>query len=231
MFSLKKLLFKAGSPEHLPDDVRSAIEAWRSSPAPELDDAHFHVRYLVIDIVSTGLNPDSDELLGIAATAVSQGGMVQPEDAFYLDFASLDGDSAVTMETTAGPRLDRQLMAFLQFAAKAPLVTYHVPYVGGFLQRLYKERLGINFEPQWVDLAWLLPVMFEEKSHTLLPLDQWLELFGLESGGVRRDAMANTLMLARLFQMLLVRVTDKDITTAARLIDESRASSFLRRTH
>ncbi|KXB32723.1 hypothetical protein AT959_00545 [Dechloromonas denitrificans] len=222
MFSLKKLLFKAGSPEHLPDDVRAAIEAWRNLPAPELDDAHFHVRYLVIDIVSTGLNPDSDELLGIAATAVSQGGMVQPEDAFYLDFASFDGDSAT---------VDRQLMAFLQFAAKAPLVTYHVPYVGGFLQRLYKERLGINFEPQWVDLAWLLPVMFEEKSHTLLPLDQWLELFGLEAGGARRDAMANTLMLARLFQMLLVRVTDKDITTAARLIDESRASSFLRRTH
>jgi len=229
MFSLKKFLFKAGSPEHLPEDLRAAIEAWRNSPAPELDDAHFHVRYLVIDIVSTGLNPDSDELLGIAATAVSQGGMVQPEDAFYLDFASLDGDSAASTEATA--TVDRQLMAFLQFAAKAPLVTYHVPYVGGFLQRLYKERLGINFEPQWVDLAWLLPVMFEEKSHTLLPLDQWLELFGLEAGGGRRDAMANTLMLARLFQMLLVRVTDKDITTAARLIDESRASSFLRRTH
>jgi len=43
--------------------------------------------------------------------------------------------------------------------------------------------------------------------------------------------MENTLMLARIFQMLLVRATGKQIDTAAQLIDESRASSFLRRTH
>ncbi len=45
------------------------------------------------------------------------------------------------------------------------------------------------------------------------------------------DAMANTLLLGRIFQMLLVRAVGKQIDTAARLIDESRASSFLRRTH
>jgi hypothetical protein len=34
-------------------------------------------------------------------------------------------------------------------------------------------------------------------------------------GGGRRDAMANTLVLARLFQMLLVRANNKEILTAA----------------
>ena len=56
-------------------------------------------------------------------------------------------------------------------------------------------------------------------------------VFGFASGVGRRDAMDNTLMLARLFQMLLVRAGDKEIDTAQRLIEESRASSFLRRTH
>ena len=64
-----------------------------------------------------------------------------------------------------------------------------------------------------------------------MPLDHWLEIFGMGGGDGRRDAMANTLLLGRLFQMLLVRAVGKQIDTAARLVDESRASSFLRRTH
>lgn len=231
MFALKKLLFGAAAPEHLPADLKAAIAAWRASTPPLLDDAHFRVRYVVIDIITSGLQPESDDLLGIAAVAVKEAGAVQPDDAFSLDLSALAGEGATALETTAAHGVDRQLMAFLHYAAKAPLVTYHVPYVGGFLQRIYKERLGIDFQPQWIDLAWLLPSMFEEKSHTLLSLDQWLELFGLAGGSERRDAMENTLMLARLFQMLLVRIIGKDIVTGARLIEESRASSFLRRNH
>lgn len=222
MFGLKKFLAKGGASAHLSDDLRAAIEGWRQSKAPALDDAHFHVRYVVVDIASSGLKPESDELLGIAAAGVEHAGIVLPDDAGYLDFAGLDaGDSLI----------DRQLTAFLQYTAKAPLVTYHVPYVGGFLQRAYKERLGIDFQPQWVDLAWLLPSLFEEKSHSLQTLDHWLDLFGLGAETGRRDAMENTLLLARIFQMLLVRANGKGIDTAAKLVDESRASSFLRRTH
>jgi DNA polymerase-3 subunit epsilon len=64
-----------------------------------------------------------------------------------------------------------------------------------------------------------------------MPLDHWLDVFGLDAGAGRRDAMANTLLLARIFQMMMVRAVGKQIDTAAHLIDESRASSFLRRTH
>lgn len=221
MLGLKKFLFRGGAPAHLPDDVRASLESWRASATPPLDDLHFHTRYVVVDIVSSGLQPDSDQLLGIAASSVWQGA-IQPDDTFYIDFSTLDGEGAA---------VDRQLAAFLLFAAKAPLVTYHVPYVGGFLQRAFKERLGVDFQPQWVDLAWLLPSMFEEKGHTVMPLDYWIEVFGLDSGSGRRDAMANTLLLGRIFQMLLVRAVGKQIDTATRLVDESRASSFLRRNH
>lgn len=222
MFGLKNLLFKGGSPAKLSDELRLAVDAWRKAPVPVLDDAHFHVRYVVVDIASTGLQPETDDLLGIAAAGVEGAGVIRPDDAAYLDFTGLAADDLV---------IDQQLLAFLQYAAKAPLVTYHVPYVGGFLQRVYKERLGVNFQPRWVDLAWLLPSMFDEKSHSLLPLDHWLDLFGLGGDTGRRDAMENNLLLARVFQMLLVRANGKGIDTAAKLIDESRASSFLRRTH
>jgi DNA polymerase-3 subunit epsilon len=221
MLGLKKFLFRGGAPSNLPDDVRASLEVWRASATPPLDDLHFHTRYVVVDIVSSGPSPDSDRLLGIAASSVWKGA-IQPDDTLYVDFSTLDGEGAA---------VDRQLTAFLLFAAKAPLVTYHIPYVGGFLQRAFKERLGVDFQPQWVDLAWLMPSMFEDKGDSVMPLDHWIEVFGLDAGSGRRDAMANTLLLARIFQMMTVRAVGKQVDTAIHLIDESRASSFLRRNH
>lgn len=221
MLGLKKFLFRGGVSASLPEDVRTALATWREQAEVDANNLHFHTRYLVVDIVTSGPDPSSDKLLAIAATSLRYGA-IQPDDSFFVDFSTLDGEDAA---------VDRQLMAFLQFLAKAPVVTYHVPYAGGFLQRAYKERLGLDFQPQWVDLAWLLPSMFEEKAHTLMPLDDWLEIFGLDVGSGRRDAMANTLLIARIFQMLLVRAVTKQIDTAAQLVEESRASSFLRRNH
>src|SRR5574343_254719 len=93
MRDLQKLLFRAGAPAGLPDDVRASLEAWRNSPPPDLSDLHFHTRYVVVDIVSSGLDPDKDSLLGIAASSIWQGA-IQPDDSFYVDFSSRDGEGA-----------------------------------------------------------------------------------------------------------------------------------------
>ena len=218
-FGLKSFGFKgrAGAPANLPDSVRQALESWRASPAPALDEPHFHTRYVVIDVATSGPRAEEDGLLGISAVGL-QVGSIAAADAFALDFAADD------------PTVDSQLAAFLTYAAKAPLVTYHAPFVGGFLQHVYRERLAVDFQPQWIDLAWLLPSLFKDKSPTVRPLDEWLEILAIDSGG-RRDTMTNTLMLARLFQMLLVRANDQKILTAGNLIEESKSASFLRRTH
>lgn len=218
-FGLKSFGFKgrAGAPENLPENVRQALESWRASPAPALDEPHFHTRYVVIDVATIGPRAEQDGLLGISAVGL-QVGSIAATDAFALDFSADD------------PTVDSQLAAFLTYAAKAPLVTYHAPFVGGFLQHVYRERLAVDFQPQWIDLAWLLPSLFNDKSPTVQPLDEWLELLAIDSGG-RRDTMTNTLMLARLFQMLLVRANDQKILTAGNLIEESKSASFLRRTH
>jgi len=218
-FGLKSFGFKgrAGAPENLPENVRQALESWRASPAPALDEPHFHTRYVVIDVATIGPRAEQDGLLGISAVGL-QVGSIAAADAFALDFSADD------------PTVDSQLAAFLTYAAKAPLVTYHAPFVGGFLQHVYRERLAVDFQPQWIDLAWLLPSLFNDKSPTVQPLDEWLELLAIDSGG-RRDTMTNTLMLARLFQMLLVRANDQKILTAGNLIEESKSASFLRRTH
>lgn len=220
MFGIKKLLFRDQPAAQLAEDVRAELEQWREMAAPSLDEVHFHTRYVVVDIVSGGRQGASDELLAISAAVVRRGA-IRPAESLFVDFSG-DLDAAT---------VDRQLLAFLQFVGKAPLVTYHVAYLEPFLQRVMRERLGVDFQSQWVDLAWLLPSMFDDKSHAPLPLDRWLEIFALDAGDGRRDPMENTLLIARLLQMLLVRATGKEVDTAAKLVAESQAASFLRRTH
>ena len=222
MFGLKKIFSRGNSAAaDLPADLQQALADWRNLPTPNLADAHYHTRYVVIDLTTSGFKPNEDDLLGITAIALTQGGCILPNDVVSLDFSGMENESVT---------VDRQLMAFLQFTAKAPLVSYHWPFVGAFLQRAFKERLGLDFQPDCIDLAWLLPSLFDDKAQSLQPLDHWLEAFGMAAEG-RRDSMANALVLARLMQRLLVRATNKEIDTAAKLIEESKASSLLRRTH
>ena len=54
MLGLKKFLFKGSSAAHLTEELRTALEAWRESPAPAMDDVHFHTRYVVLDIACSG---------------------------------------------------------------------------------------------------------------------------------------------------------------------------------
>ena len=222
MFGLKKIFSRGNSTAaDLPADIQQALTEWRALATPDLTNVHYHSRYIVVDLTTSGFKPNEDNLLGITAIALTQGGCIVPGDAISLNFSNDESENLT---------VDRQLMAFLQFTAKAPLVSYHWPFVGAFLQRAFKESLGLDFQPDCIDLAWLLPSLFEEKAHSLQPLDHWLEAFGMAAEG-RRDSMANALVLARLMQRLLVRAADKEIDTAAKLVEESKASSLLRRTH
>lgn len=221
MFGIKKLLFGDGTSGSLPEDVRDAVDAWSASEGEVLESSHFLTRYVVIDIATTGLDPERDRLTGIGASVLHKG-VIAPEQSLYIDLDTADDDPAL---------LDRQLAVFLRFVGKSPLVAYHAAYVAAFLQQLIRKRLGVVFQPRWVDLVWLLPAMFGDKSVTPLPLDDWLFAFGLEAGEGRRSPIANSLLLARLMQMLVVRAHAKGVDDVAALIDESKASSHLRRTH
>lgn len=221
MRTLKRLIFgDSDKPRSaLATDVREALESWRQQPGPDLSQPHFHTRYVVMDVATAGLDSERDALLGIAALGLGRGGIIVPSDAFALDFPAEQGVDP--------DLLDRQLMAFLQFAGRGALVTYQGPFVGAFLARLFEERFGLHFQPDWIDLAWLLPDLFKEKIDELVPMDTWLELFGIAVPG-RRDALADSVAIARLLQVALPRAAERGADTPGKLIDISRARRWLR---
>ncbi len=219
MFGLRKLIFGGGGSD-LPPALAEAVATWEAMPEPDLADLHFHARYIVLDVKTSGPQVDSDRLLSVAALVIDQAGRVVPEAAVVIDLVDDAGEWL--------PAVDARLIAFLQFIGKAPLVTYHGVFVIGFLQKVLRERLGLDFQPRQIDLAWLLPSLFSEKAHSPLPLDEWLQHFNVEFVG-RRSLMENTLQLARLFQRVLVKAMARQIDTAEQLLQESDACSFLRR--
>ncbi|MGE5490842.1 MAG: hypothetical protein ACM31P_06125 [Actinomycetota bacterium] len=221
MRRLKQLIFggSGNARASLSGDVRAALESWRLQPGADLDQPHFHTRYVVVDVATAGLDSERDAVLGVAGLGLGRGGIILPDDAFALDLpTSGEGDPEL---------LDRQLTAFLLFAGRGPLVTYQVPFVGAFLERLFEERFGIHFQPEWIDLAWLLPDLFKEKIDGLVPMDAWLEAFGIEVPG-RRDALADSVAIARLLQVALPRAAERGADTPGKLIDIGRARRWLR---
>lgn len=218
---LRKLLFGGADKLEgsLADDLRAGLESWRQQPAPDLGQPHFQTRYAVVDVMTSGLQVGEDDLLGIAGLALGRGGVIVPEDAFALDLAA--GNPADPIE------LDRCLVAFLHCIGKSPLVTYQAPFVGAFLGRLYAERFGLQFEPQWIDLAWLLPDLFKDKIDALVSMDTWLEIFGISIPG-RRDPLADSVALARLLQIALPRAAQLGADTPGKLLDIGRARRWLR---
>lgn len=221
MFGIKKLLFGDGPNENLPEDVRAAVAAWQDGEAGGLESSHFLTRYVIVDVTTDGRDPETDRVTGIAATVLHKG-MVAPEQSIFVDLTASTADDAATA---------RQLAALLLFIGKSPLVTYNVVHASAFLQALMKKSLGIGFSARWVDLVWLLPAMFSERSHKPMPLDEWLVAFDIDAGEGRRDPVRNCLVLARLMQMLVVRAHRKGVDSVEALIVESKASSQLRRTH
>ncbi|WP_205202454.1 hypothetical protein [Azonexus hydrophilus] len=220
MFGIKKLFSGVAEAASLPADVRAALTDWQARVVDDLESTHFLTRYVVLDIVTDGPDPERHRLTGLAATEVHRG-VVAPARSMYLDL----------LEVADEEDRARRLTAFLQFIGKAPLVVFYAAYVGGFLLPALRQHLGLSLQPRWVDLAWLLPALFADKSHQPMPLDDWLQLFGLDPGEGRRSPNENCLALARLFQMLVVRAHSKGVDTVAALIEESKASSHLRRSH
>lgn len=222
MQKLKQFLF-GGGPQlaaQLGADVRAALEVWRQRPGTNFELAHFQTRYVIVDVATSGLQVGQDRLLGIAAVALAPGGVIRPDESFALDLGAAGGEDD-------GERLARRLAAFLRFIGDSPLVTYQAPFVGGFLHHLFDERLGIAFQPDWIDLAWLLPDLFGERIDGLVPLDAWLESFAIRVPG-RRDALADSVALARLLQVALPRAMERGSDTAGKLIGSSKARRWLR---
>jgi len=196
----------------LPGPLAARLKAWQSLPAVNLHQSHYQTRYLVLDLATLSLDPEQGGLQSVAVVGMHRG-RVSSDDAYWLD------------ATSAGPEA---WMGLLEFLGKSPLVTHKVPFVSAFLERALKQHLELEFRPQWIDLAVLLPELFRDVAVADGRLAHWLARFELEiPADSGRDAMADALGMARLLQRLLSTARLRGVETPADLLEQAKARRWL----
>lgn len=198
------------------------LETWQGLPAVEENKSHYFVRYVSVDVATAGLRPGLDALLGIAAVGIRQG-VVGAADVCADDLpADADADAA-TSQTDVGAHL----AAFLNFLGKGPLVTFQAAFVDAFLRRAFAHHLGVDFSPQWIDLAWVLPEFFGQVAGNA-SLDDWLKHFAIQLPG-RREALSDSVAVARLLLAAQAEATRRGIDTPKKLREIENTRRWLGR--
>ena len=181
---------------------------WRrkaADPAPQ--------RWVVLDVESSGLDPQRDRLLAVAAVAVHlDAGRLQlrPGDSFEVligqgepthpvDKANILVHGIGVQAQSRGQPGASALSAFEAYVDGAPLVAFHAGFDRVLLVRHLQQWCGRRLQGAWLDLADLAPAVCPGVRASAL--DDWLGHFGI-AVAVRHQAAADAWATAELLQRL-----------------------------
>lgn len=175
------------------------LRGWFNAPVL-VDEA----RWVVLDVETSGLDPQRDQLLAIAAIAIrvdwaERRLSITPGDSFEVVLRQSEVAIAKDNILLHGIGLQRQregvpmtegLRAFAQFAGRSPLLAFHAPFDQAMIGRFALAHLGAALPHRWVDIEQLCAVTHEKVRARAL--DEWLAHFGIACAN-RHQAAADTL--------------------------------------
>ena len=170
-------------------------------------------RWVVLDVETSGLDPQRDQLLAIAAIAlrVDWAGRrlsIALGDSFevVLRQSSLARDRDNILLHGIGLQRQRDgvppeqgLRAFAAFIGDAPLLAFHAPFDQAMMGRYVREHLGAGLRNRWADIEQLCAVTHEKVRARAL--DEWMAHFGIVCAE-RHQAAADTLAECELLQRI-----------------------------
>lgn len=168
-------------------------------------------RWVVLDVEATGLDPQQDRLLAVAAVAVDLADgtpRVTLGDSFEIvvQDESTDVDKSNILVHGIGMGARRQglpaldaLQALAGWMADAPVIAFHASFDQTLLHRTAR-RCGVDLPgAAWVDLAPVAEVARPDVQARAL--DDWLGIFGIDCLA-RHQAAADALATAELLLRL-----------------------------
>jgi len=126
------------------------------------------VRYVVVDVETSGLDTRADRMIAIGAVGVERG-QLRVGDTFAAvlrQCRASDADNILIHQIggeaqLSGAEPSKALLGILDFAGKAPLVAFRAEFDRAMLERACKEELGFRPAVPRIDLACLLPALFQ----------------------------------------------------------------------
>lgn len=183
---------------------------------PEPETPLREVRFVSIDLETSGLDLQNDEILSIGAVALGNLN-IKMNDQFecVVNQNSQLATQAVLIhgitpgQLQQGVRPEDALFSLLDYMEDAVCLAFHAGFDETMLKRAYKHYLGFPFAHRFIDIAQLAPaVMPNVKARSL---DNWVHHFQIHMPK-RHHACADALATAQLFQILVAHGLKKGAT-------------------
>lgn len=165
-------------------------------------------RWVVLDLETSGLNLNRDQVLSIGAVAIDDGAidfsqqfertLHRPEQ---MTTASVLIHGLGPSALAAGCDPTTAFVELLEFIGDSPVLAFHAPFDQHMLTRALKHSLGHRLRSPFVDVAELAPMLNPEAMARDAGLDAWVAHFGLEVAE-RHHASADAQVTAELILIL-----------------------------
>ena len=216
----------------LPDGLQQHLERL-PAPAPLGECSLREQRWVVLDLETTGLNLNKDQVLSIGAVVIEDGAIdfsQQFERTLQCDKQKL-GPSVLIhglapSAIAAGSNPAEALLAFMAFVGDSPLLAFHALFDSHMLGRALKDYLGYRLQHPFLDVADLAPMLCPQGNLRKAGLDEWIDWFKLQVFD-RHNASADALATAELALILFSRARQQQIQSPLEL--QQRLGQWKRR--
>ena len=217
------------------DQIRSWINVRRI--APVLPDELRHLprpvkpgeqplkklRFIVLDLETTGLNPSRDKVIAIGAVAI-EGMAIHLGDQFDLVLRRPELDISETVlihgigpeALTRGHDAGDALIRLLEWMNGDPILAFHKAFDRRFLEKTLRQELNYTQSHTWLDVADLMPAFFPQAPAGTQKLDHWIDHFHLDISA-RHHAAADALATAELTLIALREAQKQGVITLGHL--------------
>ena len=90
------------------------------------------------------------------------------------------------------------------------------------IEKAMGDYLGMELEQTWIDLAWVLPGLFDYQTGARVELDDWLDLFGIDNF-LRHNAVSDAYATARLLQVVIAAAIQQGADSPGSFIKMEKA--------
>ena len=190
-------------------------------------------RWVVVDLETSGLHLNRDQVLSIGAVVIEDGA-IDLSQAFERTLLRPNsplnpsvllhglGPAAIA----AGSEPVDALLDFMAFVGDSPLLAFHAPFDQHMLTRALKDSLDYRLQHTFMDVAALAPMLCPQVNQREAGLDQWINHFNLQVED-RHNASADALATAELALILFSRARAQQIDSPLAL--QQRLNQWQRR--
>jgi len=190
-------------------------------------------RWVVLDLETSGLNLNRDQVLSIGAVVIEDGAIdlgqqfertLQRHDHKPGPSVLIHGLSPSAIAAGSAPA--EALLDLMDFIGDSPLLAFHAGFDQRMLSRALKESLGYRLQHPFFDVAELAPLLNPNVVLRDAGLDDWTACFGLQAHE-RHHASADAQVTAELALILFSQARRQHLDSP--LLLEHRLQGWRRR--